>query len=142
MDALRRMELDDLVSLLVSEHEQMRRGLGTVKDAIRSKDYISAAKELTGLDEVFRQHIADEEGQILRLLIDALGVKGADDAIKVFRQHRPIYALMETVKKLASLQPDELEKKQDELQVLFERHTALEEGGVFPRALSARAVKQ
>jgi hemerythrin-like domain-containing protein len=136
MDALRKMELDNLVSLLVAEHEQMRSGLGVVREAVRSKDYASAAKTLADLDKLFRQHIADEEGQILRVLINALGVKGAEDAIQVFRQHRPIYELMETLKKLASIPPAELEARNDELQDLFEHHAALEEGTVFPHALS------
>ena len=137
MSALRRMNLGDLVALLVSEHAQMKKGLDQVRKAVETGDYAAASTSLAALERVFQQHIADEEGQILRILLDAYGVKGAEDAIKVFQQHRPIYSLMERIKQLASLPPPKLAAAQDELQALFDQHTAAEEDGVFPRAVSA-----
>jgi hemerythrin-like domain-containing protein len=137
MSALRRMNLGDLVALLVSEHAQMKEGLDQVRKAVETGDYAAASTSVAALERVFQQHIADEEGQVLRILIDAYGVKGAEDAIKVFQQHRPIYNLMERIKQLASLPPPKLAAAQDELQALFDQHTAAEEDGVFPRAVSA-----
>ncbi len=132
----RRMEFEDLISTLVSEHGEMKRGLAEVEDAVLRKDFSAASTTLKELDSLFKQHIADEEAQVLRLLIDAYGVKGAEDAIVVFRQHRPIYDLMEEVKKLASLPPGELASKEDELRRLLDEHTLAEETRVFPRAVS------
>ncbi|HUI00613.1 MAG TPA: hemerythrin domain-containing protein [Nitrososphaerales archaeon] len=133
----RRMEFDELISVLVAEHGKMKSGLAEVERAASEKDFASAARILRGLDALFRQHIADEEAQVLRLLIDAYGLKGADDAIVVFRQHRPIYDLMETVKKLASLPAAELASSENELRRLFDEHALAEETRVFPKALSA-----
>jgi hypothetical protein len=88
------------------------------------------------LDRIFKQHIADEAAQVLRILLDAYGVDGANEAIIIFRQHRPIYDLMEKVKKLAALPIEELASSEDALRQLFEERTLAEESRVFPRALS------
>ncbi len=130
------MEFEELVSVLVAEHEKMKKGFADVEQAVTRKDFSSASRILRELDSLFKQHIADEEAQVLRLLIDAYGVKGAEDAIIVFRQHRPIYDLMEEVKKLASLPPGDLASREDELRRLLDEHTLAEETRVFPRAVA------
>ena len=132
----RKMEFEELISVLVAEHAEMKRDLAEVRQAVSKRDFQSASKVLRELDGLFKQHIADEEAQVLRVLIDAYGVKGAEDAITVFRQHRPIYDLMEKVKKLAALRIEELAPSEDALRQLFEEHTLAEESRVFPRAIS------
>ena len=134
--APRRMELDVLINVLVKEHEQMKEGLRRAKVAADRHDLEAVVRTLKEIEPVFRQHIADEESQILRLLIQELGVEGAEDEIKVFRQHRPIHQLMQTVAELASKSPGELGADQAKLDALFEEHTVAEEGRVFPRAVS------
>ncbi len=141
----RRMELDELVSVLVAEHAKMREGLADVERATTNKDFVAASEILKEMDRIFRQHIADEEAVVLKLLIDAYGVAGADDAIKVFRQHRPIYELLEKVKGLASLPVEELASSETSLRRLFDDHALAEETRVFPWALSTqrqRSVKK
>ncbi len=134
----RRMDLPALVGILVKEHALMRDGLLRAKRAAEQRDYEGVRRILGEIDPVFKQHIADEEAQVLGLLVARLGVKGAEAEIRVFRQHRPIYDLMTRVSKLAALSPSELEASQAELESLFEAHTASEETQVFPRALSVR----
>lgn len=129
------MEFEELIGVLVAEHAKMREGLESVKDATDNHDFQAAATALKELDTIFRQHIADEESQILRLLIEAYGVESTAEEIKVFQQHRPIHQLMETVAKLASLPPSELEANQTTLRALFDEHTTAEEERVFPRAM-------
>lgn len=130
------MEFDDLISTLVAEHGKMKAGLEEVRLAVSRKDFASAAATLRELDSLFKQHIADEEAQVLKLLIDVYGVKGAEDAIMVFRQHRPIYDLMEGVRKLASLPPEELASKEGQLRRLLDEHALAEETRVFPKAVA------
>ena len=131
----RRIDLEALVGLLVKEHAVMRDGLQRAKEAAARRDFTELSKELKRLDPVFRQHIADEESQVLRLLIDHLGVEGASDEIRVFQQHRPIYQLMKRVTELAAKPAAELEEDQAKLDALFEGHTLAEEQRVFPRAM-------
>jgi hypothetical protein len=133
----RKMGFEELVSVLVGEHQQMKAKLAEVRGAVANLDFSGASKALNDLKAVFKQHIADEEAQVLRLLIETHGVKGSEDAIVVFRQHRPIYELMEKVNKLASLSPEELESDQMALKALLESHTVAEEARIFPTALDA-----
>jgi len=140
----RKMGFEELISVLIAEHAEMKKDLADVKQAVTKRDFSSASKILGELDRLFKQHISDEEAQVLRILIDAYGVGGADDAIKVFRQHRPIYGLMEEVKRLASLSIEELASDEYRLRQLLEEHTLAEESRVFPRAISTykdRAVR-
>jgi len=130
------MEFEELISVLIAEHAEMKRDLAQIKQALSNRDFSSASRVLRELDLLFKQHIADEEAQVLRILIEAYGVKGTDDAIAVFRQHRPIYDLMEEVKRFASLSSEELASDEDRLRQLLEDHTLAEESRVFPRAVS------
>lgn len=131
----RTMEFESLVRVLVEEHTVMREGLSQMKDAADRHDFKAVANALRELDPIFRQHIADEESQILRLLIAELGVKGAEEEIRVFQQHRPIYRLMQTLADLASKSAEDLEAEQTELNALFLEHTSAEEENIFPKAL-------
>ncbi|MDV3278040.1 MAG: hemerythrin domain-containing protein [Nitrososphaerales archaeon] len=130
------MELEDLVAVLVAEHTEMKAGLENLRSALEARDYAAAKAILAGLKAVFTRHIADEEAQVLKVLIEAYGVKGAEDAIMVFRQHRPMYTLMEAIERFAALSPAELESKEEELNGLFGQHTKAEEERIFPWALS------
>jgi hemerythrin-like domain-containing protein len=132
----RKMSLDALIEVLVDEHSVMKEGIQRAREAAARKDFEGARAELQKIDPVFRQHIADEESQILGLLVRELGARGAAEEIKVFQQHRPIYQLMKRVGELASMSSAELETNQDELKELFDLHAKAEETKVFPRAAS------
>ena len=132
----REMDLVSLIGALVSEHETMKDGLRRANEAADRKDFGALSGTLKELDPIFRQHIVDEESQVLRLLIGSLGVEGAREEIKVFQQHRPIYRLMQKVAELASKSASELEKETPRLEQLFAEHAQAEESRVFPRAVS------
>lgn len=131
----RQMDFESLIRVLAEEHGVMEAGLARMKAAATKGDFRAVAAGLEELDPVFRQHIADEESQILRLLIGELGLKGAEAEIKVFQQHRPIHRLMQLVAELAPKSASELADDQRRLNELFLEHTSLEEKGVFPKAL-------
>lgn len=130
------MEFEELITILIAEHVEMKNGLSDLRIALSKDDFSSVTRILNELDRIFKQHITDEEAQVLRILIDAHGVKGADDAIKVFRQHRPIYTLMQKIGEFAALTPEELAARSGELNTLFEEHTGAEESRIFPKAIS------
>lgn len=133
---LRRVGLEELINILVEEHTVMKGGLRRAKEAAGRQDFESVSRTLRELEPVFRQHVANEESQILGLLIECLGVKGAAEEIRIFQQHRPIYQLMKKVTDLAAMPAAELEANQAKLNALFDEHTAAEEQHVFPRAKS------
>lgn len=134
--APRKMELTQLVETLVREHARMREGIAEARSAAAAGDYDAVRRALREVDPVFKQHIADEEAQILGLLVAKLGVEGAQAEIAVFRQHRLIYDLMNKVSELAMQSSSEIEMHQSELDEVFEEHTKLEETQAFPRALT------
>jgi len=72
----RKMEFEELISVLITEHAEMKRDLAEVRKAVSKRDFLYASRVLRELDSLFKQHIADEEAQVLRILIDAYGVKG------------------------------------------------------------------
>jgi hypothetical protein len=137
LTAPRGLPLAELVAVLVSEHAKMKDGLSRARGEILEGNFAGASEALAEVDSMFKQHIADEEGQILRLLFDVYGKKGAGDAIEVFRQHRPIYAMMKAVEGLSLLSPEELSTRGEELSKLLSEHAFAEESRVFQRALTA-----
>jgi len=134
--APRKLDIEVLVRTLVAEHRVMKDGLRRARESARVGEFDAASTALKEVDPVFRQHIADEEATVLGLLIRSVGAKGAEAEILVFRQHRPIYELMQRVAELAKLSPAELMKSQADLESLFEKHTLAEEEAVFPKALA------
>lgn len=86
----RQLELGELISVLSKEHEEQRKRLSDLADVLEKKDYPRGAQLASEFDNSSIQHIVDEENVLLKLFIDAYGRKGADDAIKVFQQHRAI----------------------------------------------------
>lgn len=137
----RKMELDELISVLITEHIQIKSGLEALRNKLAAKDFASAKDVLSEVKGVFSRHIADEEAQVLRILIDAYGVKGANEAIEVFRQHRPIHDLMETIEHFSDLSALELESKEVELRSLLDKHTKIEESRIYPWTLSTYKMK-
>jgi len=130
----RKLPIVELIGVLVEEHAVMKEGLLRIGEATARKDFTEVSRTLKRLDLIFRQHIVDEEAQILRLLVGELGRKGAEEEIRVFQQHRPIYRLMQEISKFASMPAAELQQGQKELRDLFEKHAFAEERRVFPRA--------
>ena len=130
----RKLPVGELIGVLVEEHAVMKEGLFRIGEAADREDFTELSRTLKQLDAIFRQHIVDEEAQILRLLVGELGRKGAEEEIRVFQQHRPIYRLMQEISKFASMPAAELQQGQKELRDLFEKHAFAEERRVFPRA--------
>ncbi|MDG6920186.1 MAG: hypothetical protein JRN44_00305 [Nitrososphaerota archaeon] len=130
----REMGVGALVRKLAEEHALMSDALERAKEASKRGDISAVSRELQAIDPVFRQHIADEEAQILGLLVRELGRQGAAEAIRVFQQHQPMYRLMLKVKELASKPSEELREGGDSLAELFEAHARAEETRVFPVA--------
>ncbi len=130
----RSLDLLDLLSLLVREHSDFRMNLKALRQALDGPDYMKAADLITRLKDELRQHIIDEEARILKVLIDAHGREGAQEAIKTFQEHRTIYRLVEELEKPASRIPQVLSSKIEDLAGLLETHIKAEEGHIFPWA--------
>jgi len=130
----RRLELDDLIRILVEEHGKVRDLLVKLDMLLQAGRYTEAAEELKEFQPYLDQHILDEEAIVLKALLDALGRGGAARAIKVFQEHREIHQLISEMRSAAST-PEKLVEKKDRLRETLERHFWAEEKDVFPSAL-------
>jgi len=106
-----------------------------ISDALKKGDYSNVAHLVSEFDNSTLQHIVDEENVLLKLFIDAYGREGADDAIKVFHQHRTMHMLADTISKTALTSPKELGSMPGDFEKLVRSHFEAEEQRIFPWAL-------
>jgi len=131
----RPLELEELIALLSQEHQEQRQRLSKLADVLEKKDYARGAELAREFDNSSVQHIVDEENVLLKLFIDAYGRKDADEAIKVFQQHRTMHKMADTISKKAMTSPEELGSMHSEFDKLVRSHFDAEEKRIFPWAL-------
>ena len=131
----RQLEVDELITVLTKEHEQLRIRLAHPSDALKKGDYADVARLVSEFDNSTLQHIVDEENVLLKLFIDAYGREGADDAIKVFHQHRTMHKLAGAISRTALTSPKELGSTLTDFEKLVRSHFEAEEERIFPWAI-------
>ena len=131
----RQLELEELITVLTEEHEQLRKRLADLEEALAKGDYSKGTQLVSEFDNSTIQHIVDEENVLLKLFIDAYGREGADDAIKVFHQHRTMHMLADAISKTALTSPKELGSMPGDFENLVRSHFEAEEQRIFPWAL-------
>ena len=131
----RPLELEELIALLSEEHQEQRKRLSELADVLEKKDYARGAELAREFDNSTVQHIVDEENVLLKLFIDTYGRKGADDAIKVFQQHRTMHKQADTISEKAMNSPEELGSMPSEFDKLVRSHFDAEDKRIFPWAL-------
>jgi hemerythrin-like domain-containing protein len=133
----RQLELTELVSVLSKEHQEQRKRLADLIDALEKKAFDRGARLASEFDNSSIQHIVDEENVLLKLFIDTYGRKGADDAIRVFQQHRTMHRLADSISRTAIASPTELGSIPSDFDKLVRSHFEAEEKRIFPWALKA-----
>ncbi|MEM1923279.1 MAG: hemerythrin domain-containing protein [Nitrososphaerota archaeon] len=131
----RRLKLEELLKILVEEHEVVRGRLTRLHTLLERDKHAEAAEELKGFKPYLDQHVIDEEATVLKLLIDSLGREGATRAIQVFQEHREIHQLISEMQAIAETAPERLAEMKSRLAEILERHFRAEETEVFPWAL-------
>ena len=131
----RSLELEDLLTILLDEHGQVRSLLNRLNTFLQEERYTEAVEDLNNFKPYLDQHIIDEEATVLKTLLDAYGREGAERAIKVFQEHREIHQLISEMKSIALSSSERLAEKRDRLETVLERHFRAEEEEVFPWAL-------
>lgn len=128
----RSLELFELINVLLKEHEDTRKDLFDLKNAIVEKDYVKISEIINKFDQYLNQHIVDEEATLLRFLLDKYGREGSQGAIRVFQQHIRVHQLINEIKSLLNSSPELINIKRDELANLLFEHFDKEENYVFP----------
>ncbi len=129
----RSLELPELIKILLEEHRSVRALLLKIHHLISEGRDKEVAEALKDFKPYLDQHIIDEEATILKILLEAYGRQGAENAVKVFQQHREIHQLITELTRAES--PEELRDKRERLRQILDDHFAAEESGIFPWAL-------
>ncbi len=138
----RKLELGELLNMLVEEHRQVKSLLNRLNTLLQEERYAEVAEELNNFKPYLDQHIIDEEATVLKVLLDAYGREGAERAIKVFQEHKEIHQLISEMRSAALSSPEGLAEKRDRLRTVLERHFRAEEEEVFPWALDTVRKRQ
>jgi iron-sulfur cluster repair protein YtfE (RIC family) len=136
----RSLELFELIDVLLKEHEDIKKDLLDLKDAVDKKDYAKVNEIIIKFNQYLNQHIIDEEATLLKVLLNRYGREGSQDAIRVFQQHIRIHQLIDEIKSLLDSSPELINIKREELANLLFEHFGKEEDYVFP--LVKRAYKE
>ena len=131
----RQLGLEELITVLSREHQEQRKRLSDLIEALQRKEFERGAQLATEFDNSSIQHIVDEENVLLKLFIDTYGRKGADEAIKVFHQHRAMHSLADAISKQALTSPENLASAPSDFDNLVRSHFEAEEKRIFPWAL-------
>lgn len=120
----RKIELEELIKLLIKEHFEIKDLLGKLKVFLDEMN-----STITKLQNILNQHVIDEESRILKEIINKYGKEKADFAIKVFREHRLIHELLS--KLITSIKIEEINSLREGLENIFKNHFEKEERNVF-----------
>ncbi len=118
----RSLELHELISVLLKEHEDTRNNLIALKNAIVQKDYVRVNEIISKFDNYLNQHIIDEEATLLKILLNKYGREGSQEAIRVFQQHIKIHQLINEIKNLLNKSPELISVKEKELNEILLEH--------------------
>lgn len=130
---------EEFVASLARAHTDIQGRLQTIGVALRKQDTDLAVASVRDLKDVLDRHVVDEEARILKVLIDARGREGAQDAIRTMQQHRSVHRLVNEMLNALPTSTEEASQKHAELVKILREHFEAEERRVFPAALEAHA---
>ncbi len=134
----RKLELEQLVTLLEEEHRKVESDLKAVAAMIAARDQDNLGSLLQSLDEKLLQHMLDEEASVLAILIKAYGRERSAEAIKVFREHVRIREMMTDLRKKFEGDPVKCMESRNELESFMIEHFKKEDVRIFPLALETQ----
>ena len=109
--------------------------MADIIDVLAKKEYARAAQLASEFDNSSIQHIVDEENVLLKLFNDVYGGEEADDAIKVFQQHRTMHKSADAIANKALTSSEELGSMPSDFDKLVRSHFEAEEERIFQWAL-------
>jgi len=132
----RRLPVNELIKILIDEHEQSRYRLSEFEKLLNICNYEAARELINRLELTYEQHIIDEEAVLLREAIRLLGRENCKDIIEIFQQHRPIITMIQQIiNSVNNLQLRRIEDVLQDLGKILDIHYRREEVEVFPRIL-------
>ena len=128
----RALEIDELITLLETEHEKIRSALVELHRLLEAGKLAEATDIIKAMDETLIQHMLDEEATLLRAVIEAFGREGARESIEVFQEHVEIDSLIKEMKRSITAVDVDPIVISHELSLLLNSHFLKEHASVFP----------
>jgi iron-sulfur cluster repair protein YtfE (RIC family) len=128
----RALDIDELITLLETEHERIRSALVELHGLLESGKLLEAMGIIKGMDETLIQHMLDEEATLLRAVIRAFGREGARESIEVFQEHVEIDSLIKEMKRSINAGDAGLTGISVRLSAFLNSHFQKEQTTVFP----------
>ncbi|MCL6003005.1 MAG: hypothetical protein M0Z77_04250 [Thermoplasmatales archaeon] len=132
----REMPIRELIEKLKEEHAALP---GIIDDAIityKTGNLSGAFPVIAEVRETLSQHIIDEEGILLKFLIDKIGKEASEPYIKILQDHLKIMKLVEQSVESTYTGWTETENDLNTLKETLAEHHKQEEDVLYPKVIS------
>ena len=132
----REMPIRELIEKLKEEHAALP---GIIDDAIityKTGNLSGAFPVIAEVRETLSQHIIDEEGILLKFLIDKMGKEASEPYIKILQDHLKIMKLVEQSVESTYTGWTETENDLNTLKETLAEHHKQEEDVLYPKVIS------
>ncbi|MCL5874503.1 MAG: hypothetical protein M1161_04100 [Candidatus Thermoplasmatota archaeon] len=132
----RELPIKELIEKLREEHTTLP---ATIDDAVityKTGNLSGAFPVIAEVRETLSQHIIDEEGVLLKFLIDKIGKDASEPYIKILQEHTKIMKLVEQSVESTYTGWTETENDLNTLKETLAEHHKQEETVLYPKVVS------
>jgi iron-sulfur cluster repair protein YtfE (RIC family) len=132
----RELPIKELIEKLKEEHASLP---ATIDDAVityKTGNLSGAFPVIADVRETLSQHIIDEEGVLLKFLIDKIGKEASEPYIKILQEHPKIMKLVEQSVESTYTGWTETENDLNMLKEMLAEHHKQEENELYPKVVS------
>ena len=132
----RDLPMKELIEKLKEEHSTLP---SVIDDAIltyKTGNLSGAFPVIADVREILSQHIIDEEGTVLKFLLDKIGKEAAEPYIKILQEHTGIMKLVDQSVESTYTGWTETENYLLQLKKTLAEHHKREEEEFFPKVIS------
>ncbi|MEM0128013.1 MAG: hypothetical protein QXO03_02870 [Thermoplasmatales archaeon] len=132
----REMPMRELIDKLKEEHATLPTVIDDAILTYKTGNLSGAFPVIADVREILSQHIIDEEGTVLKFLIDKIGKENAEPYIRILQEHTGIMKLVEQSVESTYTGWTETENYLTQLKLTLAEHHKREEVELFPKVLS------
>ena len=132
----RDLPIKELIEKLKEEHASLPAIIDDAVITYKTGNLSGAFPVIAEVRETLSQHIIDEEGVLLKLLIDKIGKEASEPYIKILQEHTKIMKLVEQSVESTYTGWTETEPNLNLFKETLAQHHKQEEDELFPKVLS------
>jgi|GEM_PF-2361798 hypothetical protein len=124
---MRKIDLKELIEILIKEHELILKGLKEVENKINENKLEEALKILEEIFQILKIHILDEESTLMKEIYKKANQEEISQVVEIFSMHRKIYYTIESFVSKKKIKKEALK----EIMSIVEDHTKKEHEKVY-----------